>query len=144
MKNEKGITLVELLATLAILGIIVIAIMSVFSTGANSSERTASRQQLQQEANLIVEQIRASYLKNEKSELIPDKFKVKIVGDELKITTIGNVVTKTLSTDYQYKLAETAGTAERILDRTKATQFYLEICSNDQCYEVQTSFSKLN
>ena len=51
---------------------------------------------------------------------------------------------KTLSTDYQYKLAETAGTAERILDRTKATQFYLEICSNDQCYEVQTSFSKLN
>src|SRR5690606_10687981 len=65
-KNENGITLVELLAVLAITGIIVVAIMSVFSTGANSSERTASKQELQQEANLVVEKIRNNYL-----ELVP-------------------------------------------------------------------------
>lgn len=144
MKDEKGITLVELLAVLAITGIIVVAIMSVFSTGANSSERTASRQQLQQEANLIVEQIRASYLENEKSELIAEQFKVKVIGDELMITSIDNVEKQNISTGYQYKLAETAGIVEITLDRTKASPFYLEICSNDQCFEVQTSFSKLN
>ncbi|MBT2569228.1 type II secretion system protein [Planococcus sp. ISL-110] len=144
MKNEKGITLVELLAVLAITGIIVVVIMSVFSTGANSSERTASRQQLQQEANLIVEQIRASYLENEKSDLVAEQFKVKVVGDELKITSIDNVEKKTISTGYQYKLAETAGIIEITLDRTEPSRFYLEICSNNQCFEVQMSFSKLN
>ena len=144
MKHEEGITLVELLAVLAITGIIVVVIMSVFSTGAKSSERTASHQQLQQEANLIAEQIRASYLENEKSDLIDEKFKVKVVGDQLKITSIENVEKKTISTGYQYKLAKTAGIVEITLDRTKATHFYLKICSNSQCFEVQTSFSKLN
>ena len=144
MKNEKGITLVELLAALAIMGIIVVAIMSVFSTGVNSSDRNASRQQLQQEANLIVEQIRTTYLENEKSDLIAEEFKVKIEGDELLVTSLEDENEKTLSNGYQYKLAKSTGTLEVFLDRTKTSHFYLEICSNDQCFEVQTSFSKLN
>lgn len=144
MKNEKGITLVELLGVLAITGIIVVAIMSVFSTGANSSERTTSRQQLQQEANLIVEQIRSSYLENEKSDLVNDQFIVKVEDDKLMITTIDELDVKILSTNYQYKLAESLEEPEIIMNRTKVSPFYLEICSNDQCFEVETSFSKLN
>lgn len=144
MKNDKGITLVELLAALAIIGIISVAIMSVFSNGLNSSERTASRQQLQQEANLIVEQIRASYLENEKSELVDEEFKVKAKNDELIITSIDNTDQKVISKGYVYKVAKNSSTLEVILDRTAASPFYLEICSSDQCFEVQTSFSKLN
>ncbi|WP_394119703.1 PilW family protein [Planococcus donghaensis] len=152
MKNEKGITLVELLAVLTITGIIVVTIMSVFSTGANSSERTASRQQLQQEANLIVEQIRASYLENEKSELIPDTFLVEVEGDKLKINRGENEVKKVLSEGYQYHLGENTEIMSVTLKRTVASDFYLEICeknSSNKCedsrsFEVKTSFSKLN
>ena len=144
MKNEEGITLVELLAVLAITGIIVVAIMSVFSTGAKSSERTASRQQLQQEANLIVEQIRASYLENEKSDLINDLFIVRVEGDELVVTSLEDKNKEILSNGYEYRLSKSSESLEILLDRTKPSPFYLEICSNDQCFEVQTSFSKLN
>lgn len=143
MKYEKGLTLVELLAALAIMGIIVVAIMSVFSTGVNSSERTTSRQQLQQEANLIVEQIRATYLENEKSDLVAEKFKVKIKGDGLVIASIDDVDKKTISNGYKYKLGNSLEVLDVTLDRTEASPFYLEICSNNQCFEVQTSFSKL-
>lgn len=144
MKNEKGITLVELLAALAIMGIIVVVIMSVLSTGASSSERTANRQQLQQEANLIVEQIRASYLENEKSDLINDQFIVRVEGDELVVTPLEDENKEILSNGYEYRLSKSSESLEILLDRTKPSPFYLEICSNDQCFEVQTSFSKLN
>ncbi|WP_052131634.1 type II secretion system protein [Planococcus sp. CAU13] len=64
MRNENGITLVEILAALAIVGIITAVIASVLITGTSSADRTSSKQQLQQEANYIVEVIRAEYLKN--------------------------------------------------------------------------------
>src|SRR5690606_20025775 len=132
MKNEKGITLVELLGVLAITGIISVDIMSVYSTGANSSERTTSRQQLQQEANVIVEQIRSSYIENEKTDLVNDQFLVKVEDDKLMITTIDELDVKILSTNYLYKLAESLEEPEIIMNRTKVSPFYLEICSNDQ------------
>ncbi|EGA88720.1 hypothetical protein GPDM_13991 [Planococcus donghaensis MPA1U2] len=145
MRNENGITLVELLGVLVITSIIMVVIMSVFSTGANSSERTASRQQLQQESNLIVEQIRASYLKNEKDSAVEQKFKVRIDGSKLLISKIDGSNENIISTGYQYSMGTGAGPGPVVVvfDRTKVSPFYLKTCSNNQCFEVQTSFSKL-
>ena len=58
MKNERGITLVELLAVLAIGGIIIALLTSVFINGKKASDRGATNQMLQQEANYIMETIR--------------------------------------------------------------------------------------
>lgn len=81
MKNENGITLVELLAALAIVGIITAVIASVLSTGTSSADRTASKQQLQQEANYIVEKIRSEYLDKGNNE-IRMKIKKKNLEEE--------------------------------------------------------------
>ncbi|MGB6407692.1 MAG: type II secretion system protein [Planococcus donghaensis] len=144
MRDENGITLVELLAFLAISSIIMVVIMSVFSTGVNSSERTASRQQLQQEANVIVEQIRATYLENEKNASIDKNFKVRVDTDKLMITKIDGTSEKIISSGYQYSLGTGTGPAVVVMERTKVSPFYIKICSGNQCFEVQTSFSKVN
>lgn len=52
--DERGITLVELLASLALFGVISILIWNFFFQGFNSNERAITQNQLQQEANLIV------------------------------------------------------------------------------------------
>ena len=70
MKNERGLTLVELLAVLAILGIIMALIGTVLINGIKASNRNATNQQLQQEANYITETIRNQYLKRTSNPII--------------------------------------------------------------------------
>ncbi|AIY05108.1 hypothetical protein Plano_1143 [Planococcus sp. PAMC 21323] len=143
MKNNKGITLVEILGALAILGIIVVVIMSVFSNGANSSERTTSRQQLQQESNLIIEQIRSIYLKNEKKNSVPTEFKIKVKGSKLVYLDTNNANEKIISSGYEYTLINGDVNKEILFNRTKATPFHLKISENNQEFNVKTTFSKL-
>ncbi|TWT08961.1 type II secretion system protein [Planomicrobium sp. CPCC 101079] len=161
MKSEDGVTLVELLGGLVIIGIIVVSIMSVFSNGIKSSERTTSRQEIQQEANLVVEKIRSAYLQNEKNELITEEFIVKKQGQKLEISEIsetGSTINKVISEGYHYQLfmTQTDGTTgsveELVLDRSITSPFHLKICPksatgdcpSNQGFEIQTSFSKLN
>ena len=52
--NQRGITLIELLATLAILSIVSILIWSIFFQGTNYSNKAMTKNQMQQEANIII------------------------------------------------------------------------------------------
>lgn len=155
MKNEKGITLVELIAVLAIAGIVVALIASVLASGSNASQRTSLNQQLQQEGNIIVEKIRAQYLLNQKEETVPDTFEIIVQNDKLlfKDETGANTV---ISEGFNYDLDPASTDASSptkkkvILDRTRKSEFNLIIHgktngnSPDQEYKINTSFSKLN
>lgn len=141
--NEHGITLIELLAVLAITGIIVVGIMSVLSTGTNSADRTSTRQELQQEGNLIVERIRAHYLENPivlSSEIVSGCNKNQLIkisvgpnGSQLKMD--GALI----SEGHTYVLSEGA-----ILCREKRSPFKLTLKKDGQEFVIQTAFSKLN
>lgn len=134
MRNERGITLVELLAALAIVGLLAVSITSVLSAGSAASDRTAINQRLQQEANLIVEKIRHSYLEN-----IPPaeegcskiKLAVNMDGD----LTLDDEV---ISQGYVYSGLPTE------LCRTTPSRFYLKLEKEGLDYEINTTFSKLN
>ncbi|RLQ91921.1 type II secretion system protein [Planomicrobium sp. Y74] len=155
MKNEKGITLVELIAVLAIAGIIVALIASVLSSGTNASQRTSLNQQLQQEGNIIVEKIRAQYLLNQKEDLIPDKFEIVVENDKLlfKDETGANVI---ISEGFNYDLdplstdVSSPTKKKTVLDRTRKSDLDLLIRGKTngnspiQEYKINTSFSKLN
>lgn len=54
MKNERGITLIEGLATLVILSIIGVLIWNVFFQGYKYSQKAVSKNTMQQEANIII------------------------------------------------------------------------------------------
>lgn len=154
MRNEKGITLVELLATLAIAGIIIALIASVLTSGSNASQRTGLNQRLQQEGNIVVEKIRAQYLMNQQDDSIPDKFEIAIKNDKLIFTDeMGN--TEIISEGYSYDLDPSAAVSSpskqiTILDRTKKSEFNLIIRAKsnegaeEQEYKINTTFSKIH
>lgn len=141
--NQRGITLVELLAVLAIMGIIVVVIISVLSTGTNSADRTSSRQELQQEGNLIAERIRAHYLENTSLvttvppiECGPDQqIKITVASNKTQLKMDGVII----SEGYEYELTEGA-----TLCRDKRSPLKLTIKKGDQKFVIQTAFSKLN
>ncbi|WP_066385972.1 prepilin-type N-terminal cleavage/methylation domain-containing protein [Neobacillus mesonae] len=53
-QNERGLTLVEVLATLVIMSIVSIIIWSIFFQGFNFSQKAISKNQMQQEMNLLI------------------------------------------------------------------------------------------
>ncbi|WP_223638394.1 PilW family protein [Planococcus sp. 4-30] len=131
MKNEKGITLVELLAALAILGIIVIVIASVLSTGTTASNKTATKQQLQQEANLVVEVLRSEYLKSDNQVFV-------LSVEESNGEQILLLDSRPISQGYRYRFTDTE------IDPNFDTKFEMTILDADgQYYEIDTTFSKL-
>ncbi|WP_282019975.1 type II secretion system protein [Planomicrobium okeanokoites] len=155
MKNEKGITLVELIAVLAIAGIIVALVASVLSSGTNASQRTSMNQQLQQEGNLIVEKIRALYLLNQKDDAVPDTFEIIVENDKLIFkdeTGASSVISEGFKYDLDPALADSSSPTKKtvMLDRTQKSVFNLLISgktnsnSPGQEYKINTSFSKLN
>lgn len=54
VKNERGLTVIEVLATLTILSIIGVVIWNAFFQGYNYSQTAVSKNSMQQEANLII------------------------------------------------------------------------------------------
>lgn len=130
MKNERGLTLVELLAALAIVGIIVAVIISVLSTGASSAERTSSKQKLQQEANYILEAVRKEYLENS-DELI-------ILKDGSTFSMIRGTEARILSEGYKYELE-----FDGIIDPAIDEEFHLTVKDGDFEFSIKTTLSKL-
>lgn len=53
-RDESGLTLVEVLATLTIFAIVSVIIWSVFFQGYNFSQKAISKNQMQQETNLLI------------------------------------------------------------------------------------------
>lgn len=131
MKDEKGITLVELLAALAILGIIVVVIASVISTGTKASNKTATKQQLQQEANLIVEVLRSEYL--ESNNHVFDLSIEEEGGEQILLLD-----SRPISQGYTYRFSDTE------IDPNFDTKFEMTVIDADgQYYEIDTTLSKL-
>lgn len=53
-KNERGLTLVEVLASTVILTLVSILLWNIFSQGTNYSKKAVSKNQIQQEVNIII------------------------------------------------------------------------------------------
>lgn len=145
MRNQKGITLIELLAALAIGGIIIVVIASVLSTGTSSANRTSSKQQVQQEANIIVEKIRNNYLKNISpgaNETILDngctereQIVLTISSDKKSLLMNGEIISEGF--EYSDLISEP-------LCRKNPSKFKLTIKKGEAFYPISTTFSKLN
>ena len=71
--NEKGLTLVELLAGIVILAIISVCLWSIFHNSMNHNNREVSKNQLQQEANIIINTIQNLHTKHKITQLVVDE-----------------------------------------------------------------------
>jgi prepilin-type N-terminal cleavage/methylation domain-containing protein len=100
VKNEKGITLIEVLATLAILGIISSLIFGVF-IGVNKKYNKISQQNnLEQEANLILTTLKNYHLSNNNYKIAYDSNNNSYyIGTSSPDTLLGSNNLKTLKID---------------------------------------------
>lgn len=136
MRNERGITLVELLAALALAGIVTALVASVLSTGTSSSTRVKTNQLLQHEGNYIVEVIRSEYLKSTNALI-----KLEITGDAPKQTLLMNE--KPISQGYEY-ISDNFPDNQQILDPAQNEAFEMIIRDEGGLqFEIKTTFSKL-
>jgi len=78
--NEKGITLVELVAALALVSVIAIAAWSTLTIGMKHGAAETSKTMLQQDANIINTKLSAEHRKN-------DQYYLRLMGGNLEIST---------------------------------------------------------
>lgn len=135
MKNERGLTLVELLAVLTIFGVIMLIFGSILIDGMKASDRNITNQRLQQEANYITEKVREEYLKGPKEVISSEIFLEVKPENGGKILKLNDV---TISEGFTYDL-ET-----EILNRDNSADFILTIEKNGKTFKINTKFSKLN
>ncbi|AOV07589.1 type II secretion system protein [Sporosarcina ureilytica] len=141
MRNEKGITLIELLAVLAIIGLLTTLIASVLMNGMNASDRSTTNQRLQQEANYITETIRNEYLKQE-----PKLIEFMIDNDEKSLKMNGIII----SEGYTYCHGDDCDDEQKLEDEQGFTinksinhDFKLELRKETLSYKIGTTYSKL-
>lgn len=82
-KNEKGITLIELLAALVLFGIITVLIWSFFFQALNFNDREVTKNQLQQEANIIVNTIQQLHTKYTITEFTSTSSSLYVKGKKM-------------------------------------------------------------
>ncbi len=137
MRNERGLTLVELLAVLVILGVIMTLLGSVLVNGMKASDRSATNQRLQQEANYIAEAIRKEYLELDNT----NKIRLTIDNDN----RILKLDEKTISEGYIYCFkAVDECVHEVVINRDENQDLIMELKKEDSLpYKIETTLSKL-
>lgn len=143
MKNEQGITLIELLGVLVIMGILITMTGSILTSSLKTSKRATTDQRLQQEANYITEVIRKEYLKSEKEKAEETEIKkivVKIDNENKQLLLYDDVI----SEGFTYSFDEARTETMKELIRAKEHQsFKLLLSKDNHTYTVDTTFSKL-
>lgn len=152
VRNEKGVTLIELLGVLVILSLLFTFLGAILVNSLKTSDRATTEQRLQQEANYITEKVRNAFLKQGKDQVV-----LKIDGDTLTmVNRIDNVdgEEEQLSTGYLYdcsgencKENEETNIIEIIIEKNTENkahrQLVLTLSTNNQVHEINTVFSKL-
>lgn len=86
IKNEKGITLVEVLATLTILSIVGIMVWNIFIQGSKYSSNSINKNLIQQEANIMSEQIKNLHKTSSELTILSENCSVLITTEKESIT----------------------------------------------------------
>lgn len=136
MKNERGVTLLELLATLVLVGVIIILFMSIFLNGLKTSKQITTKQELQQEANYIIETVRKEYLKSEKECKCSKDTSIVLEIDKLKKQLKMNSIVISEGYDYDFE-------TNIKIPRIGSPLLILTIQKNDKSFHIETKLSKL-
>jgi type II secretory pathway pseudopilin PulG len=84
MRTERGITLVEVLATVTILSIIGITIWQVFFQGYNFSQKSVTKNMLQQESNIVLSSLTRIHQTEEEYKIISADCKISVLDKNAK------------------------------------------------------------
>ncbi|OIK16959.1 hypothetical protein BIV60_01395 [Bacillus sp. MUM 116] len=78
IRDERGLTLVELLATITILSIIGIVIWNVFIQGNKVSQKSMSKNSMEQEANLVITNLTSIFQTSKQFQLASSNCQISV------------------------------------------------------------------
>ena len=131
MKNERGITLIEILAVILLISIISIFLFSVLTSGVTNVKRTSTKQKLQQEGHYITEVIRNEYLQSGTTSIDLD-----VDNTNKQLLMNENVI----STGFTYELIE----PNERFEESGPLHLLLNLTEKGNSYQIDTTFTKLN
>ena len=101
-RNEKGVTLIELLAALILASVVAVIIMTTFSIGIKYNITESKKVRLQQEANLVIATITNKHRAG-------DCYNLSVTDDKLFFQTCDGIVEGSVTNNlYEYRI-ETNG-----------------------------------
>lgn len=141
VQNEKGITLIELLATLVLFGIFSTIIWAFFfqSTQANNSELT--KNELQQEANLIISTLQEVHKKSSSYKVILSEDSLEVDSD-----TVGTYIFDKPDFTYEVVSSPPINSSETIHPKEENFTITLILTSKENeniQTTIQTVFSRI-
>ena len=146
--NEKGVTLIELLAALALVSIIAVLAMTTFNIGVKYNVTETKKTTMQQESNLIVSTLMNVH-RTEKCYEIENTtttaITMKIYDDEQCTTTPSRQI-EFNQNQFTYELILETGTPEKINPQETNYSLTLTIKDNNSSLEnsYQTQIYRLN
>ncbi|WP_162920166.1 type II secretion system protein [Paenisporosarcina cavernae] len=139
MKNEKGVTLVELLASIVLVGLFGTIIWTLFFQGFSFNETEVSKQQIQQEATLLLNGIDAVHQKGK-----PYSITVTPTSVILSDTNSNEILFESTRQGITYELVSI--TKNDVVPKTESLSIDLLVKSErntNLTAEVKTTFRKL-
>jgi prepilin-type N-terminal cleavage/methylation domain-containing protein len=82
MRSERGVTLIEVLAAITILSIIGVTIWQVFFQGYQFSQRSVTKNKLQQESNIVITMLTRIHQTEEEYKIDSGSCEIKILNKD--------------------------------------------------------------
>ncbi|MEK3764671.1 PulJ/GspJ family protein [Solibacillus sp. FSL K6-4121] len=141
--NERGLSLVEILATLVLIGIFSIIIWRFFFQATEINSREVTQNNLQQEANLIFNTLHQTHTKEVIQKINTNADKTQLI---IEIKDKESIVFR--KTDILYEVLELTPLPDKDGNLPKTNSFFLRIkllsSKHDEInFSTQSKFSKL-
>ncbi|MFK8792974.1 prepilin-type N-terminal cleavage/methylation domain-containing protein [Planococcus plakortidis] len=143
--DEKGVSLVEVLAALLLVSIIATAAWTALSIGMKHTTAETSKTEIQQDANIIITKLSAAHRRNE-------EYSIKFEGGQLMLkipdTTGAGVFERVLDKEYDYTGTIIDGnsdlTAETLIEPKKNhANIHLNLTKNGRSISIQTTLTRI-
>lgn len=136
--NEKGVTLVELLAALALVSIVAVLAMTTFNIGVKYNITETTKTTMQQESNLVVSTLMNVH-RTEKCYEIENTSTIIIkVYDDEQCTTPSSRQIEFNQNQFNYDLNLATGTPEKI--NPQETNYSLTLIIKDNNSSIENSY----
>lgn len=119
LKNQKGLTLIELLATITVLSIIGLIIWGVFIQGTQYFQNAMTKNQMQQEANIILERIKNIHQTSDSYTIAPLDNRIIVEYKEKGVPNEKRVEFKHNNLDFSVEVFESDEEGKKLLLNNK-------------------------
>ena len=143
--DNKGITLIEVLAVLILISIIAVAAWTALSIGMKYTTVETSKTEIQQDANIIISKLSSAHRQS-------DKYAIKIESEQLMISTLNGTewkdFEKVLDKPYSFVGTTIGGnnlsaTAIKIEPKKEHANLDLKLNKNGQSIDIQTTLTRI-